>query len=271
MPAVTAALVKKLRERTGAGMMDCKKALNEADGDIEKASKALQEAGRVTAETPRSKNTPNGLVSLLTDETYGCIVEINSQTDLAATDQSFTQFADKVVKAAFEGRVSETDKLKHLFEEERAELATRLGEAIEIRQVARLEGKCIAGYAHGTRIAALVSMAGGGGASAELPKQIAMHVAAMKPEFLKPLDVPEEVVRKEYELQCQRETESGNPKDKVERMVNGRMAKFIAEISLTGQHFVVDQARTVSQVLKSEGADVIGFVLVELGGSCLPR
>jgi elongation factor Ts len=257
-------LVKELRERTGADMMTCKKALTQADGDIENAFKAIQEAGPATTKTPRS----SGVVSLLIDGTYGCVVEINCQTDLVAKDQNFAQFADKVAKAALDGRVSDIDKLKHTFEGERASLAAKVGEVIEIRQIARLEGRQVAGYANDTRAAALVSTRG---ASSELSKQIAMHVAAMKPAFLKPGDVSEEIAAVEFERQCQREAASGKPRDEVEMIVKGQMKNFFGEISLTEQPFVVDQTCTVGQVLKSEGAEISSFVRVELGGSCLVR
>lgn len=258
MPAVAIASLKKLRERTGASLVDCKKALDEADGDIEAAYKALKKAGHV----PRATETLEGIIAVHTDADYGSIVEVNCQTDFVAKNEVFIAFVDKVAKAAFDGRVTDIDALKHSFDDERGNLIAMLGESINLRRVAGIEGETIAGYTHHRHIAALVSTAG---ASPDLSKRIAMHVAASKPEYLHPEDVPADVVKVEYERQLLRETESGGFKEVAEDKVKRSVTRFTAEVSLTGQAFVMDAARTVGEVLKMENARVLGFVCYEVG------
>ena len=196
------------------------------------------------------------------DGNYGVILEVNCQTDFVAKDAGFQAFADKVLDAATAERITDVEALKAKFEEERVALVAKIGENINIRRIAVLEGEQLGSYLHGARIGVLISAKG---ADEELIKQIAMHVAASKPEFVKPEDVSADVVEKEYQVQLDIAMQSGKPKEIAEKMVEGRMKKFTGEVSLTGQAFVIDPSKTVGQALKEQGADVINFIRFEVG------
>ena len=235
MAEITASLVKELRERTGAGMMDCKKALTEANGDIELAIENMRKSGAIKAA---------------------------KKAGIVAKDAGFQAFADKVLDAAVAGKITDVEVLKAQFEEERVALVAKIGENINIRRVAALEGDVLGSYQHGARIGVLVAAKG---ADEELVKHIAMHVAASKPEFIKPEDVSAEVVEKEYQVQLDIAMQSGKPKEIAEKMVEGRMKKFTGEVSLTGQPFVMEPSKTVGQLLKEHNAEVTGFIRFEVG------
>ncbi|BAN95066.1 translation elongation factor Ts [Plautia stali symbiont] len=264
MAEITAALVKELRERTGAGMMDCKKALTEANGDIELAIENMRKSGAIKAAKKAGNVAADGVIKTKIADGYAVILEVNCQTDFVAKDAGFQAFADKVLDAAAAaaGKVTDVEVLKAQFEEERVALVAKIGENINIRRVAVLEGAELNGYLHGARIGVLVSTTG---ADEELSKQIAMHVAASKPEFVKPEDVSADVVEKEYQVQLDIAMQSGKPKEIAEKMVEGRMKKFTGEVSLTGQAFAIDPSKTVGQALKEKGADVINFIRFEMG------
>ncbi len=217
------------------------------------AIKAAKKAGNVAAD---------GVIKTKIVGNYGVILEVNCQTDFVAKDGGFQAFADKVLDAAAANRITDVEALKAQFEEERVALVAKIGENINIRRVAVLEGEELGSYLHGARIGVLVSAKG---ANEDLIKQIAMHVAASKPEFVKPEDVSAEVVEKEYQVQLDIAMQSGKPKEIAEKMVEGRMKKFTGEVSLTGQAFVIDPAKTVGQALKEQGADVINFIRFEVG------
>ncbi|CCJ96848.1 Translation elongation factor Ts [Cronobacter malonaticus 507] len=193
---------------------------------------------------------------------YGVILEVNCQTDFVAKDGGFQAFADKVLDAAFAGKITDVEALKAQFEEERVALVAKIGENINIRRIASLEGDVLASYLHGARIGVLVAAKN---ADEELVKQLAMHVAASKPEFVKPEDVSADVVEKEYQVQLDIAMQSGKPKEIAEKMVEGRMKKFTGEVSLTGQPFVMDPSKTVAQLLKEHNADVTNFIRFEVG------
>ncbi len=262
MAEITASLVKELRERTGAGMMDCKKALVEANGDIDLAIENMRKSGAIKAAKKAGNVAADGVVKTKIMGDYGVILEINCQTDFVAKDAGFQAFADKVLDAAANGKVSDVEALKAQFEEERVALVAKIGENINIRRVAILEGAQLGDYLHGARIGVLVAATG---ADEELLKDLAMHVAASKPEFVKPEDVSADVVEKEYQVQLDIAMQSGKPKEIAEKMVEGRMKKFTGEVSLTGQAFVKDPSKTVGQLLKEKGADVTGFIRFEVG------
>ncbi|GAD88998.1 MULTISPECIES: translation elongation factor Ts [Vibrio] len=258
--AVTAALVKELRDRTGAGMMDCKKALNETDGDIELAienmrksgaAKAAKKAGNVAAEGKIIVKDANGVAVLL---------EVNCQTDFVAKDASFTAFANEVADAALASKAT-AEELQAQFEEVRIALVAKIGENINIRRVQYVEGTAIASYRHGEKIGVVVA----GEGDAETLKHVAMHVAASRPEFLNPEDVPAEVVAKEKAVQVEIAMNEGKPEAIAEKMVVGRMKKFTGEISLTGQAFVMEPKKSVGEILKERGASVSDFVRLEVG------
>lgn len=270
MAEITASLVKELRERTGAGMMDCKKALTEANGDIELAIENMRKSGAIKAAKKAGNVAADGVIKtkidgnygIILDGNYGIILEVNCQTDFVAKDAGFQAFADKVLDAAVAGKITDVEVLKAQFEEERVALVAKIGENINIRRVAALEGDVLGSYQHGARIGVLVAAKG---ADEELVKHIAMHVAASKPEFIKPEDVSAEVVEKEYQVQLDIAMQSGKPKEIAEKMVEGRMKKFTGEVSLTGQPFVMEPSKTVGQLLKEHNAEVTGFIRFEVG------
>lgn len=267
--AITAALVKELRERTGAGMMECKKALVETNGDIEVAidnmrksgaAKAAKKAGRVAAEGVILSRTANGT---------GVLVEINSETDFVARDESFMGFANAVADLALEKGISDVATLNDTVmasgdtvEAARANLVAKIGENITVRRVTKVEGDTLGGYIHGGRIGVIVSMAGG---SEELAKDVAMHVAAANPQFNKADDVDPAVVEKEKSIIRELPDMAGKPEEIVEKMIGGRINKFIGEITLEGQAFIKDPSTTVGKLVKAAGADVVSFTRFEVG------
>jgi len=262
MADIIAALVKELRERTGAGMMNCKKALVEANGDIELAIENMRKSGAIKAAKKAGNVAADGVIKTKIEGKYGIILEVNCQTDFVAKDTGFQAFADKVLDAAMAGKITDVDVLKAQFEEERVALVAKIGENINIRRVSSLEGDVLGSYLHGARIGVLIAAKG---ADEELVKQIAMHVAASKPEFVKPEDVSADVVEKEYQVQLDIATQSGKAKEITEKMVEGRMKKFTGEVSLTGQLFIIDPSKNVGQVLKEHHADVTHFIRFEVG------
>lgn len=203
----------------------------------------------------------DGVIKTKIDGNVAFILEVNCQTDFVAKDAGFQAFADKVLDAAVAGKITDVEVLKAQFEEERVALVAKIGENINIRRVASLEGDVLGSYQHGARIGVLVAAKG---ADEELVKQLAMHVAASKPEFVKPEDVSADVVE-EYQVQLDIAMQSGKPKEIAEKMVEGRMKKFTGEVSLTGQPFVMEPSKSVGQLLKEHNADVTGFIRFEVG------
>ncbi|QPR29367.1 elongation factor Ts [Edwardsiella hoshinae] len=264
MAEITASLVKELRERTGAGMMECKKALVEANGDIELAIDNMRKSGQAKAAKKAGRVAAEGVIltKVSADGKYGIIVEMNCETDFVAKDAGFKAFADEVANAALADKIIDIDALKAKFEEQRTQLVAKIGENINIRRVAELSGELLGTYSHGARIGVMVAATG---ADDELIKHIAMHIAASKPEYVKPEDVPADVVAHEHQIQLDIAMQSGKPREIAEKMVEGRMRKFTGEVSLTGQSFVMDPSKTVGQLLKEHNADVTGFIRFEVG------
>lgn len=267
--AITAALVKELRERTGAGMMDCKKALEETNGDIDAAIENMRKSGQAKAAKKAGRIAAEGIILTKTEGNVGTMVELNCETDFVARDASFLAFGDKVIDAAFANKESDVESLKATnigdgsVEEVREALVAKIGENMNVRRVLTVNGgDVVEAYVHGGRIGVLVALTGGNN---ELAKDVAMHVAASAPQFVKPEDVSAEVVDKERQIQLDIAMQSGKPQDIAEKMVEGRMRKFTGEISLTGQAFVKDPSMTVGELLKQNGADVITFVRFEVG------
>jgi elongation factor Ts len=258
--AVTAALVKELRERTGAGMMECKKALVETDGDIELAIENMRKSGAAKAAKKAGNVAAEGIIIIKEADGVAALVEVNCQTDFVAKDGNFTAFANKVAEDALAAKAT-AEELQAKFEEERVALVAKIGENISIRRVQYIEGTAIATYSHGAKIGVVVA----GEGDAETLKHIAMHVAASRPEFLTPADVPAEVVEKEKAVQVEIAMNEGKPAEIAEKMVIGRMKKFTGEISLTGQAFIMEPKKSVGDVLKETGASVSGFVRLEVG------
>ncbi|QDP01737.1 translation elongation factor Ts [Thalassotalea sp. PS06] len=254
--AITAALVKELRDRTGAGMMDCKKALQEVDGDMELAIENMRKSGQAKAAKKAGNIAAEGQI-IIKD---GTLVEVNCQTDFVAKDDNFLAFANKVADAAAASKPS-IEELQAQFEEERVALVAKIGENINVRRVAYVEGANLASYKHGAKIGVVVA----GEGDAESLKHVAMHVAASKPDYINPEDVPADVVEKEKAIQIDIAMNEGKPAEIAEKMVTGRMKKFTGEISLTGQAFIMEPKRTVGDVLKEKGVTVSNFVRLEVG------
>ncbi|MDP5254859.1 MULTISPECIES: translation elongation factor Ts [unclassified Vibrio] len=258
--AVTAALVKELRERTGAGMMECKKALVETNGDIELAIENMRKSGAAKAAKKAGNVAAEGTIIIKDANGTAVLLEVNCQTDFVAKDSNFTAFAEEVANAALESKAS-VEELQAQFEEARIALVAKIGENISIRRVQYIEGSAIASYRHGEKIGVVVA----GEGDAETLKHVAMHVAASKPEFVNPEDVPAEVVEKEKAVQVEIAMNEGKPAEIAEKMVVGRMKKFTGEISLTGQPFVMEPKKSVGEILKERNASVVNFVRLEVG------
>ena len=258
--AVTTALVKELRERTGAGMMDCKKALTETDGDIELAIENMRKSGAAKAAKKAGNIAAEGTILIKEGNGFAALLEVNCQTDFVAKDSNFLGFANEVLDAAAESK-ADIDALKAQFEETRVALVAKIGENINVRRVEYIDGDKLSSYRHGDRIGVVVV----GEADEETLKQVAMHVAASKPEFVNPEDVPADVVEKEKAVQIDIAMNEGKPAEIAEKMVVGRMKKFTGEISLTGQAFIMEPKKTVGEILKEKGATVTNFIRLEVG------
>ncbi|HFQ5072658.1 TPA: translation elongation factor Ts [Vibrio vulnificus] len=258
--AVTAALVKELRERTGAGMMECKKALVETNGDVELAIENMRKSGAAKAAKKAGNVAAEGAIFIKEENGVAVLLEVNCQTDFVAKDGNFTAFAGKVAAEALASKAF-IEELQAKFEEERVALVAKIGENINIRRVQFVEGTALASYRHGEKIGVVVA----GEGDAETLKHIAMHVAASRPEYVNPEDVPADVVAKEREVQVEIAMNEGKPKEIAEKMVEGRMKKFTGEVSLTGQPFVMEPKKSVAEILKERGASVVTFVRLEVG------
>ncbi len=265
---MSAALVKELRERTGLGLLECKKALAEANGDVDAAIEALRKSSGMKAAKKAGRTAADGVVAIKTadDGAFATMVEVNSETDFVARDENFLGFVGAVVEKAFSQRITEIEALAaDDIEDARQALVQKIGENISVRRVIthEVEGGVIGGYVHGNhRIAVLVSLKGG---SEELARDVAMHVAAVNPQVVSPADMPEDVVAKEREIYAAQAADSGKPAEIVEKMIDGRVRKFLAENSLTEQAFVKDPDQTVGKLVSAAGAEVIRFTRFEVG------
>ncbi len=265
---MSAALVKELRERTGLGLLECKKALAEANGDVDAAIEALRKSSGMKAAKKAGRTAADGVVAIKTaeDGAFATMVEVNSETDFVARDENFLGFVGAVVDKAFSQRITAVETLAaDDIEDARQALVQKIGENISVRRVVAhaVEGGVIGGYVHGNnRIAVLVSLKGG---SEELARDVAMHVAAVNPQVVSPANMPEEVVAKEREIYVAQAADSGKPAEIVEKMVDGRVRKFLAENSLTEQAFVKDPDQTVGKLVSAAGAEVVSFTRFEVG------
>ncbi len=266
MAEIKASMVKELRERTGLGMMECKKALAEAEGDIEAAIEALRKSSGMKAAKKAGRTAADGAVAMkiADDASYGVLVEINSETDFVARDENFLAFVGAVVDAAFAAKQTDVAALMAGdLENKREALVQKIGENISVRRIEIVEGANVGGYVHSNgKIAVLVSLTGG---EQEIAKDVAMHVAAVNPAVAKPEQMPADVLEKEKAIYVAQAAESGKPPEIVEKMVEGRVRKFIAESSLVEQAFVKDPDQKVGQLIKAGGADINGFVRYEVG------
>ncbi|MFO7786178.1 MAG: translation elongation factor Ts [Halospina sp.] len=266
MAAISAAQVKELRERTGLGMMECKKALVEAEGDVETAISNLRKNSGLKAAKKAGRTAAEGVVRLkVTDDaSVGMMVEVNSETDFVARDDSFLAFADRVLDTAFQNGETDIEKLVvDDLEKEREELVQKIGENITARRAVRLEGDVVGGYVHSTNgMGALVALKGG---SSELARDLAMHVTAVNPRVATPEDMPEEEVEKEREVIRSQPDMEGKKPEIVEKMMTGRIQKFLKENSLVEQGFVKNPDQAVKDLLKEHGAELVSFVRYEVG------
>ena len=266
--AVTAALVKELRERTAAGMLDCKNALVEANGDIELAIENMRKSGQAKAAKKAGRIAADGVILTHVEAGVATMMEVNWETDFVARDEGFLAFGKKLLAVAAADQINEIETLNaaeldgSTVQAVRDALVTKIGENISPRRVINVSGENLGAYVHGGRIGVIAILTGG---DEELAKDVAMHVAAACPQFVKPEEVPAEVVAKEKEIQIDIAIQSGKPADIAEKMVSGRMKKFTGEISLTGQPFVKDPSQTVGELLASKGADVVNFIRFEVG------
>ena len=265
---MSAALVKELRERTGLGLLECKKALSEADGDIDAAIEALRKSSGMKAAKKAGRTAADGVVAIQTadDGSFAAMVEVNSETDFVARDENFLGFVQSVVGKAFGERIADVETLAAgETEDARQALVRKIGENISVRRVVTHEASdgVVGGYVHGNnRIAVLVSLKGG---SDELARDVAMHVAAVNPQVVSPDDMPAEQVAKEREIYAAQAQDSGKPPEIVEKMIDGRIRKFLSENSLTEQAFVKDPDITVGKLVSAAGAEVLSFTRFEVG------
>ncbi len=266
MAAISASLVKDLRERTGLGMMECKKALKEADGDIEVAIENLRKASGLKAAKKADRTAADGVVALKVaeDGSYGVLLEVNSETDFVARDEGFLAFVNTVLDKAFAEKQADVATLMAgELEDAREKLVQKIGENISVRRLQVVEGGTVGGYVHSNnRIAVLTQLEGG---DSELAKDVSMHVAAVNPQVVNPDDMPEEQLNKEKEIIKAQPDMEGKPAEIVEKMMVGRIKKFLKENSLVEQPFVKNPDMSVGQLAKDGGASISGFTRFEVG------
>ena len=271
--AITASMVKELRERTGAGMMDCKKVLTETNGDMEEAIDLMRKSGAAKADKKAGRIAADGKVVITTsdDGKEASIVEVNCETDFVAKDESFISFVTAVGARVLADKPADVAALSAMpldsgetVEEVRANLVAKIGENMQVRRfdIVSSEDGQVYSYNHGVRIAVAIAMTGGNEA---LGKDVAMHIAASRPICISEKDVPAETLAKEREILIAQAEGSGKPMEIIEKMVEGRMRKYLGEITLVGQPFVKDPDQTIAQLLKAEGAEVTAFVRYEVG------
>ncbi len=269
--AITASLVKELRERTGSGMMECKKALVETDGDIEAAAELMRKSGAAKADKKAGRVAADGAIKACVsdDGKSAVILEINSETDFVAKDENFQAFADDVLATVAQQKPASVEALSAMtmnngqgVEEARQALIAKVGENIQLRRFEVLESdSSIASYLHGARIGVLVDSS----ADASLARDIAMHIAAANPQFVDRDAVPAEFIEKEKSILIAQAESSGKPAEIIEKMIQGRLHKFLAEVTLLGQPFVKDPEQKIEKLLAAAGASVTAFIRYEVG------
>ncbi|KEY91504.1 elongation factor Ts [Candidatus Photodesmus blepharus] len=260
MVAVTAALVKELRARTGAGMMECKKALVEANADVELAIENMRKFGVAKAAKKARNVAAEGIIAVKEVDDFALLLEVNCQTDFVARDASFIDFVNKVAEFALISKASVND-LKMRFEKDRVILVTKIGENVDIRRVQYIEGSKLVSYCHGKKIGVVVS----GEGDVEALKHVAMQIAASRPEFLKPEDIPPSIIEKEKDIQIELAMNEGKSADIVKQVVMGRIRKFTGEISLTTQAFIMEPKKSVGEMLRERFSSVSTFIRLEVG------
>jgi elongation factor Ts len=269
---ITASMVKELRERSGAGMMECKKALTENQGNLDAAIEWLRKQGLAKADKKASRVAAEGRIVAASEGARAVLVEINSETDFVAKDENFLAFAEMVGKVALSSGAADVEALKSkaaptggTIEEARQALVAKCGENVQVRRLVAVSGKGqVATYIHGGRIGVLVELEGGDG---EIGRGVAMHVAAMNPAYLSPDHVPAEIVAKEKEIALAQisEKDRQKPAEIQEKMISGKLRKVLSEMSLTGQPYALDTNATVEEAVKKAGAKVLGFHRIAVG------
>ncbi len=270
---ITAAMVKELRERTGSGMMECKKALQEADGDIDTAIENMRKSGLAKADKKAGRVAAEGRIAIKIsdDGKAAVIVEVNCETDFVSGGDDFMDFVNEIAAVALNNKPESIESLLELsidgsqsVEDKRKAMISKIGENIQVRrcEVMSADAGSFGSYLHGTRIGVLLEMENG---NEDLIKDVAMHIAASKPTCVTEEQVSAQMLAKEREILIAQAQDSGKPQDIIEKMVDGRIRKYLAEITLVGQPFVKDPDKTVGALLKDEGANVTGFVRYEVG------
>ena len=268
---ITAALVKELRERTGAGMMECKKALVETAGDIDAAVEQMRKSGAAKADKKAGRVAAEGTIVIAADSGTAVLAEVNCETDFVAKDENFKKFAAEVAQLVLSQRPKDVEELKEMLlaggttvESARQELVAKIGENINVRRFSLVEtpDAVIGQYLHGNRIGVVVTLQGG---DENLARDIAMHVAASRPVCVSEDQVPDELLAQEKAIFMAQAEQSGKPADIIEKMVGGRLKKYLKEVTLEGQPFVKDPDQSVGQLLKQAGASVSQFVRYEVG------
>lgn len=270
--AITAAMVKELRQITSAGMMDCKKALNETDGDMDAAIEFLRKKGMAGADKKAGRVAAEGriAIAITDDKKKAAIAEVNCETDFVAKGDEFKNFADEIAAIALANNSTDIEAVMGMamadgktVDERRRELIAKIGENMGVRRLEIIETNGEIGqYQHGEKIGVVVAMEGG---DEVLVKDVAMHVAAAKPQAISSDDLDQEVIEKERKFQIEQAQSSGKPMEIIEKMIEGRMRKFVGDITLLGQSFVKDPDQTVEKLLKTNSANVSGFIRLEVG------
>lgn len=270
---ISASQVKELRERTGAGMMECKKALEVSSGDIERAVEELRKSGRTKADKKAGRIAAEGVISIADNGQQAVMIEINSETDFVARDSNFTAFVKDVTETALQTNVQDVNAFsvlplsghtKQKVDEVRQELVAKVGENVQIRRIihSNPDAPCIGTYVHGNRIGVIVEL---DVQNKELARDIAMHIAASRPLVISPEDVSQDIISKEKEIYMAQSSASGKPQEIVEKMVAGRLKKYLDEVSLLGQPFVKEPDITVDSLLNKHRAKVLAFYRYEVG------
>ncbi|GAB2581672.1 translation elongation factor Ts [Nitrincola alkalisediminis] len=266
MANISAGLVKELRERTGLGMMECKKALVEAEGDIERAIDDLRKSSGMKAAKKAGRTAADGVVAVKVadDNSYAVVLEVNSETDFVARDDNFLGFVESVLAKAFADKQTDIEALMAGdLESAREALVQKIGENISVRRAFLVEGAVVDAYVHSNnRLATVVSLTAG---DAEIARDVAMHVTAVNPRVVRPEDMPQEELDREKDIIMAQPDMEGKPQEIKEKMAVGRIKKYLAENSLVEQAFVKNPEQTVGQLVKAAGADVVAFVRIGVG------
>lgn len=269
MSQISAKTVKELRDRTGLGMMECKKALEEVGGDIELAIDNLRKSGQAKAAKKAGNIAADGAIIIAQTAGKALLLEVNCQTDFVAKDENFTAFTNKVAELALANNTTDVATISALpyedgvsVEEARVALVQKIGENVQVRRAEIIEGTNLAAYRHGLRIGVVVSMDGG---SSELGKSVAMQVAAFNPLAVNEENVPADILAREKDIIEAKAKESGKPETVIEKMITGGIQKYLNEVTLVNQPYVIDNDKKVGDVLKAENATVISFKRLEVG------